>query len=309
MASRLFALLGLLLVAVATCRAQAPATEIDRLTTAAQVQQFMRTMNTDYTDYRAFILTDSLDSECAAHLSCDPLRNQQSWLKADFDGNGRTDLVVIGYESAHKWGQLITCFLDSGKQVMHEEKLSGYNNYCAQLQICYLQRRPAIRYTHVVIPRERFEKNPKPVCQIDTLIFDKKHFVEYNHSPKDYAIKKVEFSTTGCYGICPVFNLQVNYDGAATYRAEEYSKKEGTFTGIIAPQALKELWASLNYLGFPTLRNNYAISVTDHPTCTLTITYGTEQVKIIRDYGEQGTFGLQQVYQLLCALRETQAWR
>ena len=301
---RLLLLWGWLLAAGAS-RAQAPATEIDRLTTAAQVQQFVRTCEGGY---KEFVLTDSISEECDMVQRCALLGTRSSWTKADFDGNGKADLLVLGYRSSTSPRRMIMCFLDLESQKLQKAWLvfGGYN--CDVPQLCQVRGQVAIRYAHIVMEGERSASTEKAVCQVDTLIFDKTNFIEYNRSPKNYDIQKIVFSTTECYGICPVFDLQISREGTATYQAKKFSKKEGNFTTTIKPQQFKELWRLLNYLDLPKLRDHYAVPQTDNPTCTLTITYGNGQVKTIEDYGEKGTFGLQRVYRLLFALRESQAW-
>ena len=286
--------------------------QLDKLREASQVQQFVRAQAgaySNYKDYKDFVLTDSLDQECRSELVCATPNDRRSWLKADFDGNGLADLVVTGYPSSSSLRRRITCFLDQGNQKMQEIRLAPRVYDCAVLQLVQLKDKAAIRYTHILEDRRYYEKRPSPVCQIDTLIFDKTQFVEYNHALRDYGIQKVSFSTTPCYGTCPVFNLHIDQSGAAIYEAIEYNKKIGKFTATIAATQLQELWMLLNYLNFPKLNDHYSIGATDHPTSKLTIMYAGGQVKTIEDYGEQGTFGLSRAYELLFALRTTQPWR
>lgn len=285
------------------------AAPIASLTTAAQVQEFVRARNSKYTDYKEFRLTDSLDIECDSALVCLAPGGRTSWLKADFDGNGRTDLLVTGYLTSSSSRRRITCFLDLGEQKFTEIRLNSRVNDCALFQLSRAENVAAIRYAHIVVDRGYEEPKKPPMCQADTLIFDKTQFIEYNHTPKNYHIQKIAFSTTKCYGICPVFKLRINQNGAATYQAGEYNKKEGDFKATIEAGPLRELWALLNYLNFPKLNEYYAIGATDNPTCTLTIIYANGQVKTIEDYGEEGTFGLSRAYELLFALRTTQDWK
>lgn len=284
-------------------------TQIEGLTTASQVQQFVREQKSEYHHYEDFILTDSLSPDCANQPTCAPSGKKASWLKADFDGNGRIDLLVVGYRSSTSFRRFITCFLDQGEQKLEELRLAagGYN--CDVPQLGYVQGKPVVCYAHLQIKGARFAKNRKLLCRLDTLIFKKNGFVEYNQSPRNYGIEKVAFSTTECYGTCPIFSLQIARSGAAIYHADAYNDRKGNFKAVVQAQSLTEIWTLLNYLNFPKLQDDYAISATDHPTCTLTITYAGGKVKTIRDYGEQGTFGLSQLYQLLFALRTTQDWR
>ena len=300
-------LLGMLLVLAATSKAQQlpMSTQLDSLTTDAQVQQFVRSQQLDY---KEFTLTDTLSQDCAELQTCMAPGSLTSWFKADFDGNGRTDIVVVGCESEYQQNRVVLCFLNQGNRQFQEVRLSDIFYECAVPQRCFAKSRAAIRYAHIVVKGRGFTKKSL-ACQVDTLVFDKTQFVEYNHAPKDYHIQKVSFSTTPCYGRCPVLDLQLDQSGAAIYQAKEYSEKPGTFTATIAAAPLQELWTLLNYLDLPKLNDHYAIQVTDNPTCTLSVTYANGQVKTIKDYGEQGTFGLRRAYELLFGLCATQPWK
>lgn len=301
--------LGLQVLASAGHAQDLRTSQITNLTNASQVQQFVRERKSEYFDGKGFILSDSLSPACTGYPVCKTLGKQVSWVKADFDGNNRLDLLVTGYRSSSSSSRYVTCFLDQGEQKFDEIRLATGAYNCDVTQLGYVGSKPVIFYTHSQIQGARFTKNRKSICKQDTLIFRKNGFVEYNRAPQDCRIEKIVFSTNACYGTCPIFTLQLARNGAATYHAEQYNKLKGDFTAVVQAQPLTEVWALLNYLNFPRLQNNYSVSVTDQPTCTLTITYGGGKVKTIEDYGEQGTFGLRQVYDLLFALRTTQAWQ
>ena len=219
------------------------------------------------------------------------------------------DLLVTGYPSSSSLRRRITCFLDLGEQNFKEVRLNSRVYDCAVFQPGRVKNGAAICYAHIVIDRSYGVARKAPACQVDTLIFDKTHFIEYNQTPRDYQIQRVAFSTTECYGTCPVFSLQMDHSGSATHQAGKHSKKQGTFAATIDAPARSELWSLLNYLNFPKLQDHYAISATDNPTYTLLITYADSKVKTIEDYGGEGTFGLRRIYELLFRLRTTQAWQ
>ncbi|RZK19087.1 MAG: hypothetical protein EOO56_14900 [Hymenobacter sp.] len=285
-------------------------TAIDSLATSAQVRQFVRKWGSNC--YR-FIVTDSLYQDCVDRQTCLTPDNRRSWVKADFDNDGSTDLLVTGRDSEHfVRDRSIICFLNKRQQSPRIIWLAEDGDDCPVAQVGYLRNKAIIRYAHVSLSKLRGAQTTssrQSVCRIDTLVFKEPGFIEYSRAPKDYQIQRVAFSTEACYGSCPIFELHVARNGAATYRAEEYNERKGTFTATVDAQAIKELWDLLNYLNFPQLEEKYAVRATDHPTCTLTITYADGKVKTIEDYGEQGTFGLQRAYELLFALRNSQAWK
>lgn len=285
-------------------------TAIDSLATSVQVRQFVRKWGDDC--YR-FIVTDSLYQGCINRQTCFTPKNRRGWVKADFDNDGRIDLLVTGRDSEHfVWGRSIICFLNKRQQSPRIIWLAEDGDDCPVAQVGYLRNKAIIRYAHVSFDKLRGRQTAnsrQAVCQIDTLVFKEPGFIEYNGAPKDYQIQRVAFSTEACYGSCPIFALHLARNGAATYQAEEYNERKGAFTATVDTQTIKELWDLLNYLDFPRLEEKYAARFTDLPTCTLTITYADGKVKTIEDYGEQGTFGLQRAYKLLFKLRNSQAWK
>ncbi|TVT39233.1 hypothetical protein FNT36_16380 [Hymenobacter setariae] len=286
------------------------ATAIDSLTTRAQVQQFVRRWG-DYC--YGFIVADSLAPNCTTTQLCLSPEKRRSWVKADFDGDGRTDLLVTGRNSKHFLSaRNIICILNKRQPGLQSVWLAKGEYNCAVAQVSYLNKKPIIRYAHVLygrLQKLRANISPQLVCQADTLVFKEPGFIEYNRAPKDYQIQQIALSTEACFGSCPIFDLCLSRNGAATYRAKAYNKQKGTFTAMVDAPTIKELWTLLNYLDFPQLEEKYSVGISDQPTCTLTITYANGKVKTIVDYGEQGTFGLQRVYKLLFALRGSQAWK
>jgi hypothetical protein len=131
--------------------------------------------------------------------------------------------------------------------------------------------------------------------------------------PAKHKIEKIEYSTSGCYGTCPIFKLTINSDKTAKWHAKMYNKinnKEvsGNFNTRVTEDKYNDIVNLLNYIDFETLQDNFAVTWTDDQTATLKITYDNGKVKSISDYGLIGTYGLDRVYQLLYELRENQKW-
>uniref|UniRef100_UPI0025C73B24 DUF6438 domain-containing protein n=1 Tax=Chryseobacterium sp. TaxID=1871047 RepID=UPI0025C73B24 len=144
-------------------------------------------------------------------------------------------------------------------------------------------------------------------------------FVEYNSNPHNYIpIKKIEFSTSMCFGVCPVFQLIIDKNQKALFTAERFNfdqneenlseNIEGKFHTKIKNEDYQELIKILEYIDFPNLQDEYSVDWTDDQTLILKITYGNGKVKTIQDYGASGTYGLKKIYKILFNMRKNQDW-
>lgn|SRR5690606_11053736 len=133
-------------------------------------------------------------------------------------------------------------------------------------------------------------------------------------STANHKIEKIEYSTTMCFGTCPVFSLTINSDKNAEWNAEKYNKinnKEvnGKFHSKITKKQYNKLIGLLNSIDLEKLKDEYEVNWTDLQSSTLKITYDNGKVKSIHDYGMRGTDDLKRIYQLLFELRENQKWK
>ena len=90
--------------------------------------------------------------------------------------------------------------------------------------------------------------------------------------------------------------------------AKKYCNFEGQFYGKIEPSTKNKIYEILNYINFPSLKDSYMTGATDMPTAYLTIHYGSGQIKKIKDYGFQGTYGLGILYNQLEKISNDNSW-
>ncbi|MEN2400178.1 DUF6438 domain-containing protein [Flavobacterium sp. MC2016-06] len=144
-------------------------------------------------------------------------------------------------------------------------------------------------------------------------------FIEYNENPKKNKISTIEFSTSGCFGTCPVYKLTLNRDSLSIFNAQYYNfnenieitygKEEGVFSTTINKIDFDKLEEILNYCDFENLNKEYHVSHTDDQRGNLKITFNDGKVKTISDYGMVGTYGLKMIYEKLAELRFNQKWK
>src|SRR5690554_6561818 len=142
----------------------------------------------------------------------------------------------------------------------------------------------------------------------------KTNYIKENATYSNHKIEKIEYSTTMCFGTCPVFSLTINSDKNAEWNAEKYSKinnKEvnGKFHSKITKKQYNKLIGLLNSIDLEKLKDESEVDWTDLQSSTLKIAYDNGKVKSIHDYGMRGTDDLKRIYQLLFELREIQKWK
>jgi hypothetical protein len=135
-----------------------------------------------------------------------------------------------------------------------------------------------------------------------SFVHNNKQMIYATH-PARIAIESVKFSTTACFGTCPVFQLTINTDGSVSYKGIEYVDKIGDYTLAMSKTELSYLISLLAAINPPRLSDHYSVDATDNPTIYLTVRYTNGQTKSIEDYGERGTYGLAVLYKFLLDLR------
>ncbi|NNM94913.1 MAG: hypothetical protein HKL88_05550 [Bacteroidia bacterium] len=284
------------------------ANEIDLLNTGRDVQTFLRSHFPAFSDaqiaLKDFLYPDALEQKVADSLDV------KLWQKADFDGNGKTDLLVYMNTGGKNY---LTVIMDNGKS----------------FRVIFLSRYPFAEVFFPVI--KKLGSTPllilyktcsychgpfEGITGTDSLIFPTEpfsnnfgNFVEPANAQHHYKIEKIEAATAPCTGTCPVFSMSIEANRKAGYHAIKYNDTTGNFTAVIDTMNYKKITSLLNYINFPQKKDNYNVTWTDDQAITLTITYDGGKVKKIYDYGERGSYGLNLLYSLIYQLRTNQEWR
>jgi hypothetical protein len=196
---------------------------IDILQTDAQV---MKLIEGSRKHYRPFNL-HTLDTVLYRQLQdCADCSNLRSWTKADFDGNGLTDLLVFGaFTSIVGTENTLLCLLNSGKSLPRfvwiggpSEQRLGSEYFANNMVPWVIEQKPKA----LVGFARRFYNGEKGAgafsCRLDTLILSDGKFIEYNAVPGRRTVQSIELKTGSCYGNCPVFKMTVNRWGEWTMR-------------------------------------------------------------------------------------------
>lgn len=313
--------------------------KIESLETESEVQNFVRSCSKTKDDRLSQFTLKTIKSFDDNNLSqtikkvADSLSIDKSFYKGDFDHNGKTDLLFIGDDNScqssvkNKDGSnscdtSVKVIFDMGHTYLIKSLQPNYHDFVIPV-ILEINGKDyiSVTYENYLI----FETEGKPVqnTTTKTLTYQFDDFIEYNPEPKKYSIEKIVFGTTGCFGTCPVFTLELNKNGNSEFIAkmfnftksmEKISRKaikngEGEFSGQIKSEDFEKIENVLNYIDFPNLKNDYVVSWTDDQSSSLTITYDNGQIKKIDDYGLVGSYGLKTLYKMLFDLRFNQDWK
>ena len=138
------------------------------------------------------------------------------------------------------------------------------------------------------------------LIKTDTLIIKFDELLSYENTSNNFKkIEKIIFETDNCYGLCPVFKLEIQKDGNISYTGIEHTEFLGKLNSTIDSQELIELFGIIEYSLIYKLENDYSINWTHHQAGNLKINYLDGSIKEIRDYGLQGTRELRLIYDRL----------
>ena len=273
----------------------ASANRIDSLNTDEEVLAFLKSVNPDFNNpkFNSIELRDN--NTLRKDLACGGVADSwqlNNWTKADLDGNGTTDLLVMLYW--YDYGVYAVLDKNDGKFELHALS-KNISDKCEMAKVISLNDKAHLLYY----------LNKKT----DTLVFRHGGFVEAGRISTADEIDSVQFRTGYCFGSCPVFMIRFDKNGNAVYEAKTYNPKQGNFTGTLSNQNLVEIIDLINYAGLRNLNDNYSVSWSDDQTSWLRVKYKDGTVKEIKDYGMQGNFALRLIYSKFLALRTNQAWK
>ena len=198
------------------------------------------------------------------------------------------------------------CILDLGERFQLEHLSFGFAE-CIAVDVV----KDKVRY-RILDSRKKAATTP---ILPDTryLVYKYGGFIIENTSPAAHRIEKITYSTTWCYGTCPIFEISIDNKRNATFNAIkdniiDQQTISGNYHTVITELKYKQLNDLLNYINFEKLDAAYTPNLKDAQRATLTITYNNGKVKTITDTGLKGNHSLIHVHRLLFDLRKNQQW-
>ncbi|MES1224775.1 MAG: DUF6438 domain-containing protein, partial [Bacteroidota bacterium] len=261
------------------------ANDIDKLQTNEDVSNFLiKKISKKFKDYP---LLNSNPQE----TDIQPGRNK--FFKTDIDNNRLTDLII--------YGNHLVIILDKGGNDYEVRYLDGgaFQQNNANL----------ISIDSAGMPKKIIiQQFGRPKEQYDTLVYLFNSFIEYNpHPDQTLNFEKIIFRTSPCLGECPVFEITISKDREAMYKAVRFNEQAGGFSGFIPKTEFDDLVLFLQYLQPDKLKSSYSVGRTDAQSARTEILYNGKS-KIVSDYGEIGSYGLNTLYLRFFRWRTSVDW-
>jgi hypothetical protein len=303
------AVLAGLLLAAGPSVAQVAQSKIALAQTDGQVERLVQETDKDYANFKVSSALEFADKRVQkkyrqAHV--------KAWQKADFDGNGRLDLLITGtqYDKESK----VICLLDMGDKLVLEPFDRQFYRACPVTTVSYQGTQPYLHYADFAKP---FLANDKlEDRQAFRLMYKYGGFIEYYPQPARTARPdSILYESFFAYHSVQEEKLTLAGTGAATYYSctypvlEEAKKTYVSQKTQVEAQALATILGLASHLAGQPLKPRYRIGFNHIPHTNLTITYHDGQRLQVQDEGEIGTFGLMRLYALLGQLRKSQSWQ
>ncbi len=295
--------------------------KIDDIKTSREVVQLINLFLQKNEDYRFDIESTYLNKAVSFKYKVDkkPAVTPLPWVKADFDSNGYTDLLVnVENRYWSKKGQnIILCIMDSGENRLYAKFLTNHRSDAALASLTSISEKPAIVYYHYspnLIYTSGSHTLPYRLIT-DTLVYKFGDFIEYTSKAKNYEIAEIRYSYgPGIFGYFPGFTITLKMDGSLYYDGAVLNPDISNPTARVELSATidnnhsEQLLDFLQYIDFEREQDNYRVRATDQPESFIEVTYNSGKTKNIEDYGGQGTFALKRLYKIFSDLRYNQNW-
>jgi hypothetical protein len=102
----------------------------------------------------------------------------------------------------------------------------------------------------------------------------------------------VTMHRSGCYGRCPVYTVEISYNGQVTFKGEEFVTSTGERMGSTRVADLARLDQAITDIGFFSLREQYQSGedgcttwMTDNATVSILVSAGGRQHRVTYYYG------------------------
>lgn len=107
----------------------------------------------------------------------------------------------------------------------------------------------------------------------------------YQDSTNKNNVNRIVLSSSGCYGVCPIIDIEINESNEASFYCTEYCGDKGFHKGKMQKSKVDRLFRFLDFMNIDTLLNSYSANHTDDETITVSFYHDDNHLKTISDYG------------------------
>jgi len=100
---------------------------------------------------------------------------------------------------------------------------------------------------------------------------------------KDWSSLRISLERTACYGVCPVYEIEIKGDGSVTYCGKAFVKERGLRTKVISVESVRQLADRFGAADFFQLSGEYVADITDMPTTVISVAFDGRS-KAVLDY-------------------------
>ena len=105
---------------------------------------------------------------------------------------------------------------------------------------------------------------------------------------KSNSFDQIIFSSSGCYGSCPIIDISINNKNKIYFQGEGYVKPLGFYESIIDSIKTDYIFSKFAKANIDSLKSDYAVGHTDDESITTTFVKNGKIIKTIHDYGKAG---------------------
>ncbi|MBI1213156.1 MAG: hypothetical protein GC190_16955 [Alphaproteobacteria bacterium] len=103
-------------------------------------------------------------------------------------------------------------------------------------------------------------------------------------STRDWHSLHITMSRTACFGMCPIYHVDIAGDGTVRFEGVRFTAVTGPQQATIARDAVEALFNKFRAANFFWLYREYTAQVTDLPSCILKISFDGKEMTV-QDYG------------------------
>ncbi|MCP1995456.1 DUF6438 domain-containing protein [Flavobacterium sp. HSC-61S13] len=102
------------------------------------------------------------------------------------------------------------------------------------------------------------------------------------------AFDQVIYSSSGCYGSCPILDISIDNKGNVLFQGEGYVENLGFFSSKLDVETKNYIFNKFKQATVLDLQDEYFANHTDAETITTTFVKSGKIVKTVNDYGKEG---------------------